>query len=447
MASSAEPVGNQVHRSSCPISDDERAAVLRELESILSSPFFRTSKRSKQFLSYVVQHRLEGHEEPLKERTIGRDLFQRPAGYATGDDPVVRVQAGEVRRRLEQYYHASPSPPPVRIELPVGAYAAEFRWAVAESNGYEPAPVESNLEESTHPATSPQVETSRPSRKHRLVTRVLAGVGIGLVLAAVLIASTFYRASARKSAINQFWSPVLGPSAPVLICLAKPMVYRPSADLYHRYSNSPAFSTESERLSQPPPLQPNDKLVWGDMVQYADYGVAVGDVYAAIQLSALLGRMGKQSQVRIGNNYSFEDLRNFPAIVVGAFNNRWTMQMTSNLHFAFVEENGKQMIREQGQSGRTWYPKFGPHGEVAEDFGVVTRLLNSKTGQFVVAAAGLLADGTQAAGELVSSQEFLEDALRTAPPDWTKKNLQIVVQTTVTDSVPGPPQVVATYVW
>jgi hypothetical protein len=183
------------------------------------------------------------------------------------------------------------------------------------------------------------------------------------------------------------------------------------------------------------------------MVQYPDYGVAVGDVYAAIQLSALLGRMGKQSQVRIGNNYSFEDLRNFPAIVVGAFNNRWTMQMTSNLHFAFVEENGKQMIREQGPLGRAWSPKVGPHGEVAEDFGVVTRLLNSETGQFVVAAAGLLANGTQAAGELVSSQKFLEDALRTAPPDWTRKNLQIVVQTTVTDSVPGPPQVVATYVW
>lgn len=447
MASSAEPIGNQVHRSSCPTTDDERAAVLRELESILSSPFFHTSKRSKQFLSYVVQHRLEGHEEPLKERTIGKDLFQRPPGYATGDDPVVRVQAGEVRRRLEQYYHSTPGPSPVRIELPVGAYAAEFRWAVAESARYEPDPTESSPEESARVRTPLQGETGRRARKHQLVTRILSGVAIGLVLAAVLVESAVYRAGARKSAIDQFWSPVLGPSAPVLICLAKPTVYRPSADLYHRYSEPHAFSTESERLSQPPPLQPNDKLVWGDMVQYPDYGVAVGDVYAAIQLSALLGRMGKQSQVRIGNNYSFEDLRNFPAIVVGAFNNRWTMQMTSNLHFAFVEENGKQMIREQGPLGRAWSPKVGPHGEVAEDFGVVTRLLNSETGQFVVAAAGLLANGTQAAGELVSSQKFLEDALRTAPPDWTRKNLQIVVQTTVTDSVPGPPQVVATYVW
>jgi hypothetical protein len=157
--------------------------------------------------------------------------------------------------------------------------------------------------------------------------------------------------------------------------------------------------------------------------------------------------MGKESQVRIGAHYSFADLRNSPAIVVGAFNNRWTMQMTSNLHFAFVEEGGQGLIREQGPMGRAWRPKRGPRGEVTEDFGVVTRLLNSKTGQFVVSTAGILSDGTQAAAEFVSSSGYLEEALRTAAPDWVKKNLQFVVQTTVTDSVPGPPQVVAIYTW
>jgi hypothetical protein len=248
--------------------------------------------------------------------------------------------------------------------------------------------------------------------------------------------------------MNQFWSPVLSTSEPVLICLAKPAVYLPSAALLQKYSKVPgAFTTELQRLTQPPPLHPQDKLVWGDMVQYDDYGVAAGDVYAAVRLSALLGRMGKESQVRIGSQYSFADLRNSPAVVVGAFNNRWTMQMTSNLHFAFVEEAGETMIREQGPAGRAWHAKFGPHGEVLEDFGIVTRLLNSKTGQFVVSTAGTLASGTQAAGEFVSSSEYLEEALRTSASDWAKKNLQFVIQTTVTDSVPGPPQVVAIYTW
>jgi hypothetical protein len=264
----------------------------------------------------------------------------------------------------------------------------------------------------------------------------------------VVSAAAVYRSSARKSTLNQFWSPVLSSSGPVLICLAKPKVYRASAEVYQKYAKTPGeFNTEWQRLSQPPPLQPDTKLTWGDMVEYPDFGVAAGDVYAALRMSAALAQVGKESRVRIGTNYSFADLRNSPAIVVGAFNNRWTMQMTSNLHFAFVEENGKQMIREQGPSGRSWSVHIGPHGEVLEDFGVVTRLLNSKTGQFVVATAGLFSDGTQAAAEFVSSSKYLEEALRTAPSDWAKKNLQFVVQTTVTDAIPGPPQVIASYTW
>jgi hypothetical protein len=78
---------------------------------------------------------------------------------------------------------------------------------------------------------------------------------------------------------------------------------------------------------------------------------------------------------------------------------------------------------------------------------VVTRLLDSKTGKFVVAVAGIQSYGTAAAGELISNTEYLEKALRMAPPDWSRKNLQIVLQTTVTDSVAGPPQAVAIYTW
>src|ERR1700720_60029 len=115
-------------RRSPIVEEMNKSAILQELDNILASPPFRHSSRSKQFLSYVVQHRLDGRDELLKERSIGADLFHRPADYATGDDPVVRVQAGEVRRRLEQYYQETHSASPVRIELPVGSYAPNFRW-------------------------------------------------------------------------------------------------------------------------------------------------------------------------------------------------------------------------------------------------------------------------------------------------------------------------------
>ncbi len=115
-------------RDTSPLDEVQRAAIRRELQKILSSPAFRTSKRSQQFLSYVVQHSLEGQTELLKERSIGAELFERPISYATGEDAVVRVLAVDVRKRLAQYYHERSSSSQVRIELPVGSYVPEFRW-------------------------------------------------------------------------------------------------------------------------------------------------------------------------------------------------------------------------------------------------------------------------------------------------------------------------------
>jgi hypothetical protein len=83
-----------------------REAILRELDNILTSRFFRSAGRCKQFLSYVVEHKLDGHAEQLKERTIGSEVFLRPPGYATGEDPVVRVQAGGGSSNITRGYRA-----------------------------------------------------------------------------------------------------------------------------------------------------------------------------------------------------------------------------------------------------------------------------------------------------------------------------------------------------
>ena len=96
------------------------------LEKILQSPYFRASSRSKQFLRFVVEKKLEGREEEIKERTIGIELFGRIADFETSGDSIVRVNATDVRRRLGQYYQVSGDPDPVQILLPPGTYVPEF---------------------------------------------------------------------------------------------------------------------------------------------------------------------------------------------------------------------------------------------------------------------------------------------------------------------------------
>ena len=429
------PEDHEAAHSPAEEMDKKRETVRLELEKILASHFFRSAARSKQFLKYVVEHQLEGHPELLKERTIGNEVFLRPAGYATGDDPVVRVQAGEVRRRLEQYYQAAPDNSPVRIELPVGSYSPAFHWPSAAADSDAPVPA------------SPEPEF-RPKRKR---TKSWAVVALCLVLALAAGVAFFavHRALRQKSVMEQFWAPVFSSQQPVLICLAKPVLYRPRQEIYQRYAQTHpgTFQTEMERADQPLPLNGNQVLSWSDMYIASDYGVALGDVYAAVNLSAFLGKIGKPSQVRIGTNYSFEDLRNSPDVVVGAFNNKWTMQLTANLHFAFAEEHTDFMIREETPGHRVWQTRTGAHGETIEDFAIVSRLLDSKTGQFTVTAAGIGGMGTQAAAEFVSNPKYMEEGLRDAPADWQTKNMEVILETTVTESVPGPPHVVASYFW
>lgn len=421
--------------------EPDQDAIARELEQILTSPYFHSSKRSQEFLSFVVRHRLAENHEPLKERTIGTVLFKRPANYATGDDSVVRVQAGEVRRRLEQYYQSSPSESQVRIELPLGSYAPEFRWNLA---AHEPVRSAASLPELV-PAAAQVPSTAPHVVSRRRAGWLVALIGL-LALASVLTFFWVRHGRSAEAALNNFWSPMFATSRPLLICLPKPIFYRPSFSLYKRHESTPhEFDNEVDRMNNPPRLQPDERITWGDMTEFPDFGVSKGDVKAAFRLAALVTRLGKDNEVRVGNDYAWDDLRSGPAIVIGAFSNPWTMKLTAGLHFSFAEDRGIFHIQEQGAQGRSWYDELDRKSEIAVDYGLVTRLLNSGTGQFTVAVAGITAPGSEAAAEVACSQEDLQRALANA--DWIHKNAQILVKTSVTDGVAGPPQIVAVYVW
>jgi len=104
-------------------------AVRAELNRILESVPFRTSKRCSEFLKYVVERTLSGQSSNLKERLVGIELFQLPPDFDTSQHAIVRVTANEVRKRLAQCYLADGgSHLPVRIDLPPGSYSPEFKW-------------------------------------------------------------------------------------------------------------------------------------------------------------------------------------------------------------------------------------------------------------------------------------------------------------------------------
>jgi len=100
--------------------------VREQLNRLLANPFFSHSKRFPSFLRFVVEQTLAGESENIKERTLGIEIFGRDAEYDTAADPIVRVTAAEIRKRVAQYYQDPAHERELRISLPSGSYIPQF---------------------------------------------------------------------------------------------------------------------------------------------------------------------------------------------------------------------------------------------------------------------------------------------------------------------------------
>ncbi len=115
-------------------------AVRRSLEGCLHAPAFRRSQKLAAFLTYVVEEELAGRGEGIKAYTIATQALGRADSFDPSNDPSVRVEAGRLRRVLDEVYADEGRQWPVRILVPVGAYRPTFEAQVVEAQVVEEAP-------------------------------------------------------------------------------------------------------------------------------------------------------------------------------------------------------------------------------------------------------------------------------------------------------------------
>jgi hypothetical protein len=392
-------------------------AVREELSRVLASHEFRSSKRSQEFLKYVVDNTLSGHSDILKERVIGIEVFGRSPSYDPSDDATVRVKAGEVRKRLGLYYAGQGAPDPVRIELPGGTYVPEFHWAHLAP---EPVAVPSDASdtESTHAAV---VEQAASTAKTTSVP--LRAIAAGLALAVVaLVAILWVRTKPGNPVLEEFWSPVLEGSSPVSVCAA----YVPDA---YRRDPSAAQPVRAE-----------------DFTPVTDQFVGGGDLIAVSELTGMLARLQRPYRVRVGGDVSFNDLRTAPAILVGYSYTRWK-EISSQLRY-FIDTSRRPVgITDNGSPTQWLLPNLPADQRTNEDYAIVSRVFHPDTHAMLVEIAGVTQYGTQAGADLVTSGDLMSEALRGAPAGWQKKNMQLVLHVKVISGSPSSPKVVAAHFW
>jgi hypothetical protein len=424
------------------VSADE---IRRTLSAIFKSTPFHSSKQSQELLQYIVDQSLADHLEMLKERVIGANVFNRRPDYDTNVDPVVRARAAEVRKRLALYYQTALEEA-IRISVPSGSFRAIFEWA--DRSPAHAAAVPQPVLEVSHLHGEPpaqHTELDGVGDEHSPSARRLPGLRWWVVIAAsiALLAWTtqHYFASSDERAFSQFWAPVLGGSSPVLIYIGSNAVYQLTSDYIGEYYKlHPRSQNEEMGLESYIPFAPGTKLTPQDLYPAKDTFVTIGDVAATTKIVSMLVRRDRQFDIRFGNDVAYGDLRESPTILIGALNNSWTLTMTKNLHYVF---DGHMTIVDRSDPQKHWSAKDG----FAEDYAIVSRILNSEAGTTVIAAAGIGHAGTRAAAEFITNPHSIAALVKSLPKGWENKNIQIVLHTKVINQVPSAPDIVATYCW
>lgn len=97
-----------------------------QLRRILGTPDFAASTRSARFLAYIVERTLAGEARLLKQYSIATEALGRDSGFDPDRDPLVRLEAGKLRRNLDGYYANGGAGDPIRISVPRGSYVPVF---------------------------------------------------------------------------------------------------------------------------------------------------------------------------------------------------------------------------------------------------------------------------------------------------------------------------------
>jgi len=179
--------------------------------------------------------------------------------------------------------------------------------------------------------------------------------------------------------------------------------------------------------------------------------IGAEDAIALARMAGTLQSLRKDFRVLMEHDTTFDDLRQGPAVLIGAINNSWVLRLTAALHFRFADatQDGEPFIEEsQTASPRAWRSvRLAESRQFTRDYAIVARCWNPETRQIVVVAAGSHTWGTRAAGEFVTNPVSLKELEALAQKNGNRKNVQLVLSTDIVKGATGPPTIVASYFW
>ena len=178
---------------------------------------------------------------------------------------------------------------------------------------------------------------------------------------------------APPAAIERFWAPMFESGNPALMVIGQPGL--------------------EQVLANPAPDE--SKITLRELYNMGKHNVSLSDAVTMTRLAEVFDLRGKPYRIRGERNTSFADLRGGPAVLVGAFNNDWTLRVTGPLRFRFVASRPMFGIEDRQNPQSPWKVDISlPYVSIPEDYATITRVKDPTTGRMVVVAAGVAYWGT-----------------------------------------------------
>ncbi|HEY3840157.1 MAG TPA: hypothetical protein VGL72_26475 [Bryobacteraceae bacterium] len=387
------------------------SAFKSHVRQVIASPAFKGSRRSQQFLQFVVENALDGHFGELKERNLGIKLFDRPPSYNTADDAIVRVTACDVRKRLLQYYSEVDSGSEFRIELPPGSYIPEFQMNPT-------APPAEVAESFALPAIGEEKPVQIEAAPGKPIAALVAYTAITICIGILGWLWLTHRLTIAGPAAERLqpWSALFQANRHTHVVFCDPEI----VTIQKVSDSNLSVSDYANQNYWPSPLPAKPELQWIRQ-SGAFRGATVAAVDAAILLRiSSLGIPGtaRDLEVHTARSLHLADFKtedNF--VVLGSpRSNPWVGLFQNQLDFSFeFDPQRKQEFIRNKRPGKEESPAYIPTAggwDTGQAYSIIAMVGNPNQTGHVLLIAGSNAEATEAAGKLATNVTLMAQTLK-----------------------------------
>ncbi len=436
----SEPNGN-----SYPVTSVSAEEVHQTLERILSSKYFAHAPKKQKFLQLICDFYLSGRARELNEYLIGCEVFDRATDYNPSVDPIVRVGAREVRKKLETYYQNEGAKDEIRLEIPVGSYEPVFVRQLPSA-------------ESVSAALAPSVPLAAPQAGRGLVLMLEVAV-VALVITVGILAyfnlklqpSGYSSAQAKNQEdYGAVWAPFLNDPAPPLLVLSNPPVYRFSnvTDPEVLIKNSIGLSNEQAHLLKE---ELRDKFIMQHnriprLILTTTTYTGIGEAIGLHRVTDLFRSLGKSTLLKQSRTVSVDDLKNHNVILLGSiWVNEWAGKLPLKEDFVYSGDATILNLNPLPGEEREYKASFDERsGRLLTDYAVITVKPNISDQNTVMVLAGIHSEGTEAAAEYVTTRSHLAELNQRLLGDGGPvKYFQALLKVGVENAIPTTISIVA----